>query len=137
MLSRQLAVGIDRPPPAGADFDLRGLEGAHIIPFALRAFAQARQQRPEPPPMIDLKAVEVELAVVRRRGLLDRHAAAIVPAIADRDLHGADPLRGAVVIDMGGEQPRAQQDARRDNRVAENAPALLGMFGEFGWQARR
>src|SRR3712207_7509932 len=54
----------------------------------LRAAAQGGKQGQHLPPMPDFEAVDVELSIIRLGRALDRHAAAVVPAVAGRHLHG-------------------------------------------------
>lgn len=86
----QISIRIYRTRLARLDYDFGGLEGSHIIPFALRALAQAWQQGQQSPPVINLKTVEIQAPIIGGSGFFDRHSSTIVPAIANRYLHRPD-----------------------------------------------
>ena len=85
----------------------------------------------------DLEAVDVQQPVVRLCGGVDLQPAAVVAAIADRDLHGAHRLDLAVMLDVHRERPPFREQLGADHAVAEHAPALLGLAGEPLRQPRR
>ncbi len=87
--------------------------------------------------MIDLQAVEIELAVVDRGTLLHGHATAVVAAVAHRDLDGGDLLDHPVVLDRHREGPDPAQHPHRRHRVAEHAPGLLRFGGQLAGELRR
>src|SRR5687767_10493370 len=81
--------------------------------------------------MPDLKAIDVELAVVRLGGALDGHPTTIMTAVAGRDLHRADDVSRAVVIEVGAERTHADEEPERRHRITENAPRALRLGSEL------
>ena len=99
--------------------------------------AEALQHQRELPDRPHLEAVEVEVAIVDRRVGRDDRAAAVEPAVADRDLHRPGPHRRAVLADPGGEAAGLGERPERRHRVAEPAPAPLQVARELAGEIGR
>src|SRR4028118_942285 len=81
--------------------------------------------------MRELQAVEVEAAVIDLGLFLDGDAATIVPAIADGDLERPDMVDLATRADLCRERPHAREGPSGRDGVAELAPALFHVMGQF------
>jgi hypothetical protein len=69
------------------------------------AAAERRQEAQQAPHALHLQAEHVEGSVVDPRALAHRHAAAVMPAVADRDLHRVNPHHRLVATDLGPKSP--------------------------------
>ena len=95
----------------------------------VRPLRSAGSSRNSPEDAFDLQAVDIEAAVVDRGVLTHRHAAAVMAAVANREMDGA--RHGALVTDRdaGVEGAEPAEHTQPGDRIAEAAPTVASRRG--------
>ena len=130
-LRYEFAVGVHGTRLAGDHLEARAPRGADLADSAMSAGHEGREHEGHPPRARELEGIEVERAVIDSGVCHDDVTAAVITAVADRDLQGAHHDLAFADQKRRVERRRLRQQVCRRHGVAQAPEASFARAGQM------